>query len=289
MHEHISNKPVLDLKILKLKKKLEIAINASLEAGNEILKIYEKDDFNVSLKSDNSPLTTADKNAHNCIVGKLKQTGIYILSEEGKHESFENRKNNTVFWLVDPLDGTKEFIKRNGDFTVNIALIENSKAVAGVIYVPVSKELYFGSLDIGAFKVEGINYKPKQDVRISDLFKKAVKLPLKNTRKKYTVVGSLSHKSEETENFISKLKEKYGQIDNISRGSSLKICMTAEGRADIYPRFAPTMEWDTAAGHAILSSAGGKITLPDLETELQYNKENLLNPYFIAFINNPEI
>ncbi len=258
-----------------------IAIKAALDAGNEILKIYHSDNFNVEFKADESPLTQADKNAHLKIMEYLEQTNIPILSEEGKHLPYSERKNRTQFWLVDPLDGTKEFIKRNGEFTVNIALIKNEKPVFGVIYVPVTEVLYFGDTENGAFKISDIKTVNEGD-NYQILQSKAQKLPAELKHDVYQVVGSRSHQTPETKAFFEQLETKYQKINIISVGSSLKLCMVAEGKADIYPRFGPTMEWDTGAGHAIALASGAKIYRADTKEELLYNKENLLNPYFIV-------
>ena len=262
-----------------MNKLIEIAMKASIEAGKAIMEIYDTD-FKIEYKEDNSPLTTADNSSHQVIMTYLQATKLPVLSEEGKHLPFEKRKAWSQFWLVDPLDGTKEFIKRNGEFTVNIALIENGIPVAGVIYVPVSDVLYTGIKSEGAFKLKGTDdFKGS----VAELKKKAVFLPeIKNTDA-YKVVASRSHLSAETGAFIKNLKKNHTQIQTVSKGSSLKLCLIAEGAADIYPRFAPTMEWDTAAGHAIVNAAGGKVVLAEEEqTSLTYNKKNLLNPWFIA-------
>lgn len=260
---------------------LLISIKAALKAGEEILKIYNSKDFDIKIKSDNSPLTTADKNAHKIIVENLSKTNIPILSEEGKHILYSERSKWKRYWLVDPMDGTKEFIKRNGEFTVNIALIEKDTPVLGVIYVPVTKDLYFGALNIGSYKA--INQDLESFVSdMNTLMQVSFKLPFIIDNDHYTVVGSRSHMNQETENFIAKLKNEHGEIDFISKGSSLKICMVAEGLANIYPRFAPTMEWDTGAGHAIALNAGCTVTQADEKTPVVYNKEDLLNPWFIV-------
>ena len=184
--------------------------------------------------------------------------------------------------MVDPLDGTKEFIKRNGEFTVNIALVENGIPVLGVIYVPVSRTLYFSEDSIGAYRIEGIDAR-SAGLSPDDLMEKADRLPLEQADTKgFVIVASRSHLSPETEEYICKLESEYGHVNLISCGSSLKICRVAEGSADIYPRFAPTMEWDTAAGHAIVRASGKNIYLTDERTPLHYNKENLLNPWFIV-------
>ncbi len=265
-----------------ISKLVKIAAEASIYAGEEILKVYESDDFQIVSKADNSPLTLADKNAHNKIMSYLKKTEIPVLSEEGQHLPYKERKKWSCFWLVDPLDGTKEFIKRNGEFTVNIALIKKQIPVAGVIYVPVTKTLYFADIESGAFKIDEIPSTEYENM--TELMKYAHKLPLPKKNRPYTVVGSRSHMNDETKTYFNKLKKEYGDIEIISRGSSLKLCMIAEGKADIYPRFGPTMEWDTAAGHAIVSAAGGTVTKIN-DTLLLYNKKNLLNPFFKAKYN----
>ena len=242
---------------------LQIAIDAAILGGKEIMKIYNQD-FEVFNKQDNTPLTLADQNAHSVIDKKLKMTGISVLSEEGNHESFEIRKNWNQLWIVDPLDGTKEFVKRNGEFTVNIALVENGSPKIGVIYVPVTNCLYYAS-SLGAFKKFGNN---------------TFKMPIKKKGKKLVVVGSRSHPSKETELYFEELKAKHGDIEIISMGSSLKICLVAEGKADIYPRFAPTMEWDTAAGHAIANWAGKNLIDCETNQEMIYNRKNLTNNWF---------
>ncbi len=261
---------------------LEIAISAAIEAGKVILEVYNSDNFEVNLKSDNSPLTLADRKAHDVIMSFLLKTELPILSEEGREMSYQERKNWKQFWCVDPLDGTKEFIKRNGEFTVNIALIDNGTPIMGIIYVPVLKQLYFSSEEIGAHKV--YDFFPENDFQINlvELTKQSVTLPEDGLKKKFTIVGSRSHMSPETEHFIADLTKVYGNVEVVSKGSSLKLCMVADGRADVYPRFAPTMEWDTAAGHAIATGAGFVVTKKDGKSLLEYNKENLLNPWFIV-------
>lgn len=266
------------IKILEL---MSIAIEASIAAGKEILEVYESSDFQISSKEDNSPLTLADKKADSKISEFLNKTNIPVLSEEGLHLPYEERKKWKYFWLVDPLDGTKEFIKRNGEFTVNIALIKENVPIAGIIYVPVTKVLYFAGENEGAYKIEAVDSHDFLEFDFEVLRSNAVKLPVPDFERPYTVVGSRSHMSQETNQYIEKLKEEHGEIEMLSVGSSLKQCMIAEGKADIYPRFGPTMEWDTGAGHAIINASGGSITQVD-GTPLIYNKENLLNPFFIV-------
>lgn len=263
----------------KMEKLIQTAIAASIEAGKAIMKVYNTD-FDIAYKEDLSPLTEADRASHEIISTYLQKTSIPVLSEEGKHLPYEVRKQWQTLWLVDPLDGTKEFIKRNGEFTVNIALIERGKPVAGIIYVPVSEVLYVGVSKLGAFKLNNAN---DFSGTVEDLKEKAINLPEIKNKEEFRVVASRSHLSIETENFINKLKKTHANIQTVSKGSSLKLCLIAEGAADIYPRFAPTMEWDTGAGHAIVDASGGRLVLADDEkTEVTYNKENLLNPWFIA-------
>jgi 3'(2'), 5'-bisphosphate nucleotidase len=258
---------------------IKTAIDASISAGKAILEVYNSDNFEVELKSDNSPLTLADRTAHNVITGYLEKTGIPILSEEGRGIPFDERKNWKQFWLVDPLDGTKEFVKRNGEFTVNIALIEKGKPIMGVIYVPVTDVLFVGEQHEGAYRVNNASEYDSQEERLHA----ARILPIDRKDETYRVVASRSHMSPETERYIDKLRQEHNKVEIVSKGSSLKLCLVAEGEADIYPRFGPTSEWDTAAGHAIVLASGGKVVLAEDETkELTYNKENILNPYFIA-------
>ncbi|MDA3818640.1 MAG: 3'(2'),5'-bisphosphate nucleotidase CysQ [Prolixibacteraceae bacterium] len=257
-----------------ISEELKIAIEASVEAGKQIISIYNTADFGVEFKKDNSPLTIADKNAHNTIMKYLSQTQFPVLSEEGKDINYEERKIWNTFWLVDPLDGTKEFIKKNDEFTVNIALIENSIPIAGVVYVPATNCLYYAD-ENGAFFIDDLQ-------GIESLEKQAKRLPVDDNRNEFVVVGSRSHMSEETEKYINKLDHKGKPLKIVSKGSSLKICMVAEGKADCYPRLGPTMEWDTAAGHAIAKYAGKSVLKYPGLIDLEYNKENLLNPYFIV-------
>ena len=252
---------------------LKTAIQAAIEAGEEILKIYQSEDFGVETKADNSPLTKADQAAHNCICSYLKETQFPILSEEGKHIEYSVRARWKTFWLVDPLDGTKEFIKRNGEFTVNIALIEKNTPVLGVVFVPVLNEIYYAD-ENGAFKAKVV----KHEIEIPSIQQLTPKIDLKP----FTVVVSRSHMSNETEEYIASLDRKGLPLQVISKGSSLKICLVAEGLAHCYPRLGPTMEWDTAAGHAIAKYAGKTVRQYPENTALLYNKENLLNPYFVV-------
>ena len=269
-----------------MQKLLETAIKAALEAGKAIMDIYNDPaaDFEIERKADNSPLTIADRHSNETILSFLQASPYPVLSEESAVIPFEKRRMWENLWIVDPLDGTKEFIKRNGEFTVNIALITKDTPVLGVIYIPVKKELYFGTAENGAYKISDIDY---QTVYTLEMLKnKGKRLPQDHKRDSFVVVASRSHNNTETEEFINNLRQKHANIDIASVGSSIKICLVAEGAADIYPRFAPTMEWDTAAGHAIAKAAGKEIYRQDGVTPLQYNKQDLLNPWFIVKTTN---
>ncbi|SHI67140.1 3'(2'),5'-bisphosphate nucleotidase [Mesonia phycicola] len=251
---------------MELKKYLPTIIDAARDAGIKILEVYNSDDFDVEKKGDDSPLTKADKLAHDVIEKKLtEETEFPILSEEGANIAFEERKNWEYFWMVDPLDGTKEFIKQNGEFTVNIALIHNNKPVLGVVYAPVLDKLYFGGEGIGAFM--GENMDPQHKLEL-----------IKNETGKVKIVASRSHLNEDTANYIAQ----FNNAETVSMGSSLKFMLIADSEADIYPRFAPTMEWDTAAAHAVLRGLEIEVINMEDDKPLRYNKENLLNPHFLV-------
>jgi len=257
---------------------LSIALEASLAAGKKILEVYNSDDFDVEIKSDKSPLTSADRNAHDEIMSYLSYTSIPVLSEEGAKIPYADRKDWEYLWIVDPLDGTKEFIKRNGEFTVNIALIHLGKPVLGVIYTPVLDVLYFGNQEIGSYKSTAASSRGD----IARLLEHSHRLPLPNDSTSFGVVVSRSHMNEETAAFLAELKSTHPNIETVSSGSSLKFCLVAEGTAKCYPRFGPTMEWDTAAGQAICEFAGCHVTVGRTNEILAYNRENLLNPHFIV-------
>ena len=257
---------------------LTTAITAALQAGKAILEIYHSGAFDIEIKGDNSPLTRADTASHNVIMSYLEPTDIPVLSEEGRDISYQERKDWKQLWIVDPIDGTKEFIKRNGEFTVNIALIENQKPIIGVIYVPVTGELYFSRKELGAFKV-AVNL---EDFDLKALLLKANILPLQREDNTFTIVASRSHMSPETETYVQEMRDIHREVKLISKGSSLKLCMVAEGTANCYPRFAPTMEWDTAAGQAICEHAGFQVIDWDTKKNMLYNREELLNNWFIV-------
>ena len=241
-------------------------------AGAKILEIYARD-FEVEYKGDSSPLTEADKAANEVIMAFLQSAhaDTPIISEENKEIAYEDRKDWSRFWLVDPLDGTKEFIKKNGEFTVNIALVENGAPVLGVVYRPVTNTIYLGAVGEGAWRISdegeaetisgGPHYSEKDEL---------------------VVVASRSHLTAEVEAFVEELRAQGKNVDFLSAGSSLKLCLVAEGAADVYPRFGPTMEWDTGAAHAVAVGAGKQVLNAETRTPLAYNKENLLNPFFIV-------
>jgi len=256
-------------------------LSIAIQAGREILTVYSSGDFQVEQKADKSPLTLADKRSHAAIVRGLEALGlgIPVLSEEGRSLPFSERMAWEYLWVVDPLDGTKEFIKRNGEFTVNIALVHRNEPVLGVIYAPVLDVAYYAKSGLGAFRLDNAQ---KAVVESETMARASVKLPLDRKRDSVNVVASRLHGSTETEDYLNKLRAKYGNIEVHAAGSSLKLCLVAEGQADVYPRFAPTMEWDTCAGQAIVEQSGGHVHQVDSHEPLRYNKEELLNPWFIA-------
>jgi len=260
---------------MKLSQNLKLAIDAAIQAGKKIIEIYNSDDFNLEYKLDDSPLTIADTASNKIIENILEASNIPILSEEGNILDFNKRKNLKHLWIVDPLDGTKEFIKKNNEFTVNIALIENSIPVIGVIYAPALNVLYFSERKLGAYKTL---------ITALDEFdnSKAFRLPLVEKSNEYKVLTSRSHLDDNTLDYIDNLKVNNLKVVSVPMGSSLKFCLLAEGLADCYPRFSPCMEWDTAAGQIICDEAGFKVI--DLKTmkPIVYNRENLINNYFIA-------
>ena len=262
-----------------MNRNLQIAIEASLKAGKVIMDIYDTA-FDVELKDDNSPLTEADKQANDIINSQVVPTQIPIISEENKQTDYIIRKTWNTCWVVDPVDGTKEFIKRNGEFTVNIALVTNNKPVLGVIYVPATKTIYFANVDRQeAFKADLDSHFVSVDT-VLELAKPLQ--PKTGDSKIVEVVGSRSHMNQDTLNFLDSLKKQGKEVEIVSKGSSLKFCLIAEGKADLYPRFAPTMEWDTAAGQAICNAVGIEVISKETNKALDYNKENLLNSYFLV-------
>jgi 3'(2'), 5'-bisphosphate nucleotidase len=251
---------------MEVKGVLNDLIVLTEKAGKAVLDIYNSDALVIEDKADLSPLTNADKASHQILMNGLKKYGLPILSEEGKDISYEDRKNWEIYWCIDPIDGTKEFIKKTGEFTINIGLIHGTKPIFGIVYAPVLHKMYIGGEDISPFCLKGNE-----------------KIKLKNRPEQLdnldtVVVASKSHSNDQTQDYINAIK---GKVKLISMGSSLKFMLIAEGLANIYPRFVPTMEWDTAASHGILTALGYHIKTVD-ELELKYNKENLLNPSFVA-------
>lgn len=247
-------------------------LHISREAGKAILEVYGRLDFNLSFKDDRSPLTSADSRSHEIIAGYLETTGIPVLSEEGRLPAYNERKSWDKLWIVDPLDGTREFLHRNGEFTTNIALVENGQPVLGVIYAPVMDLMYWG-FGNEAFRIENGH---QRTLSIKHSYQSLDDLMQAENLK---VVASRSHLNQATREFLENLNNP----ETISMGSSLKLMAVAEGSADVYPRFAPTSEWDIAAGHAIVRAAGGKVYNVHTGEELVYNKEDLLNPWFYCF------
>jgi 3'(2'), 5'-bisphosphate nucleotidase len=268
---------------------LSLAVAAAFKAGDAILDVY-RTNFSVEEKEDRSPLTLADRRGHEIIEAHLVPSKIPVLSEEGRRIPYTERKNWERLWVVDPLDGTKEFVKRNGEFTVNIALVESGRPVLGVVLVPDRGILYYGGDGLGAFMTTGDDFKVILEKNRAEalaepghLIQASTPLPSReNTGRYYTIVGSRSHAGPDLEAFVSKARQAHGRVDFISAGSSLKFCLVAEGRADIYPRLGPTMEWDTAAGQAVVEAAGGRVLVSDTGAPLTYNRENLLNPWFVV-------
>lgn len=266
------------LELLKIAKK----------AGDAILEVYNTE-FDVECKEDNSPLTQADMNSNKVIsdfLGSFEYMGeiLPVLSEEGRKIPYSERKDWKRFWIVDPLDGTKEFVRRNGEFTVNIGLIQDSYPVLGIIYVPVQKIMYFASEGFGSYMYVDKGMSVEDFMSFEQFLKKCVKMQTarKNSDEKVFVVASRSHLNRETEEFIDCLRNDYNEVEAVSSGSSLKFCLVAQGKAQFYPRFAPTMEWDTAAGQCIVEQAGGNVFLKDGKTRFSYNKEDLVNPWFLV-------
>jgi 3'(2'), 5'-bisphosphate nucleotidase len=244
----------------------------SQKAGKAILEVYDRDeDLDITTKDNDSPLTEADLTAHRIIVESLRELtpALPILSEESKAVSWQERQSWQTYWLVDPLDGTKEFISGNGEFTVNIALIDQGRPLLGVVYVPVLDIIYSGSPD-GAFKDRHGKNEAIQTAKIED------------NQHTIAVVASRSHKGDKLEDWLERAAKKFPQMELVSMGSSLKICLVAEGNADIYPRLALTSEWDTAAAQAVLEAAGGILTDTDFNIYRYNQKEDILNPFFFA-------
>ena len=260
---------------------LQTALEAALSAGKAIMGIYNTD-FEVAYKNDMSPLTLADLTADKIINEYLSFTGIPVISEESENVEYARRQFWEMLWMVDPLDGTKEFVRRSDEFTINIALIIKQKPVMGVVYAPATGEMYFGMESLGSFFTR-IDLGDATLVHSSaNIISNSKKLPLTIAPGEFIVQASRSHRDAETRRFTDKLKQLHPDLRIVVRGSSLKLCAVAEGTCQIYPRFGPTMEWDTAAGHAIIELAGGQVTDAKNDLPLVYNKKSLLNPDFIA-------
>jgi len=252
--------------------KIEDVKDIAKRAGDEVLAVYGTE-FSVDVKEDTSPLTEADRRSNDVIVEALNRLypDIPVISEETKAVEYAERKDWDYFWLVDPLDGTKEFVKRNGEFTVNIALVEGQQPILGVVHQPVGDHLYWAQSGEGAWK--------------SNAKDEAVQLEggdHYSSKSSVTVVASRSHLTDEVQAFVDALKDQGKEVEFLSAGSSLKLCLVAEGGADVYPRLGPTMEWDTGAAHAVALEAGRRVINHETGSDLIYNKENLLNPYFIV-------
>lgn len=263
----------------ELKSFLFLSVNAALEAGGAVMEIYQQKNIFVDYKDDNTPLTQADLRSNSIILKHLHSSELPIISEETNIAPYSVRKKWDYFWLIDPLDGTKEFVKRNGEFTINIALIYKQKAILGVIYLPAFKILYFSAKGYGSYKLV---LNGSERILKEELLFKALKLPLNTSNDKLIVTLSRSHFQKENINYIEKIN-KNKPVDVIRKGSSLKFCMVAEGVADIYPRIGRTMEWDTGAGSAIAEESGAKVISMITHLPLIYNKENLANPDFIVY------
>ena len=270
---------------------LVMAARASIVAGRATLEVY-RSEIEVEYKEDRSPLTLADRRSHDIIVGRLNATGIPILSEEGRDIPHAQRSRWQRLWIVDPLDGTKEFVKRLGEFTINIALVEDRRPTLAAIFVPVKNVLYFGRVEDGSFRLDdsaaiaalasdaGQSAAPAV---LKRLRAHAQKLPVDvDAHTPYIIVGSRSHATPELHAYVDRKRSELGDVSFVSAGSSLKYCLVAEGRADVYPRLGPTMEWDTAAGQVIAEAAGARVARHDTGEPLHYNKEDLLNPWHVV-------
>lgn len=258
--------------------------NAVVRAGAAIMQVYkQKDNYDIRIKSDKTPITEADCQAHDTIKNYLGQTRIPILSEEGREMRYEERCNWELFWLVDPLDGTVEFIKGNNEFTVNIALMQNNRSVAAAVYVPYLEKLYLAWRGGGAYLKSGVAPRADAQYTYGEIQHGLQRLPLVTAPHEHPIVAvSRSHQSPETAEYLNRLRDKRPDLEVVEQGSSYKFCLLAEGAVDLYVRTTPTYEWDTAAGELILSEAGGEtLSLPD-KGPLQYNKADLHNPWFVC-------
>lgn len=260
------------------------AFNAAVRAGAAIMKIYKNsDDYDIAMKSDMTPITVADRSAHNTIKESLGQTRIPILSEEGREMLYDERRNWELFWLVDPLDGTVEFIKGNNEFTVNIALMEDNECISSVIYVPYHNKIYIAARGCGSYVMCDVTPDADAAYTYDEISARMTPLPLASTEHDdYCVALSRSHQTPETHAHIETLRASHPDIRIIEQGSSYKFCLLAEGSVDYYVRTTHTYEWDTAAGELILSEAGGSTRAYPDEERLHYNKADLRNPWFVC-------
>ena len=259
------------------------AYNAAVRAGAVILEIYKREDYHVSLKNDSSPLTIADRRAHDTIKEYLGSTRIPILSEEGREMLYDERKNWELFWLVDPLDGTKEFINGNNEFTVNIALMSDNEAVASVVYVPYISRMFMAVKGGGAYVKENVVATATSEAEFAEIGEGLISLPIATQGNEPMLIAiSRSHNTPETFTHIDAIRKCIPDVEVVEQGSSYKFCMLAEGTVDYYVRTSNTYEWDTAAGELILEEAGGSTVAIDSGKHLAYNKELLNNPHFVC-------
>ena len=259
------------------------AYNAAVRAGAVILDIYKREDYHISLKNDQSPLTIADRRAHETIKEYLGSTRIPILSEEGREMLYDERKNWELFWLVDPLDGTKEFINGNNEFTVNIALMSDNEAVAAVVYVPYISRMFMAVKGGGAYVKENVTASADSEADYASIGEGLISLPIATKgNEPMQIAISRSHNTPETFAHIDAIRSCVPDLEVVEQGSSYKFCMLAEGTVDYYVRTSNTYEWDTAAGELILEEAGGSTVAIDSGKHLAYNKELLNNPHFVA-------
>lgn len=273
---------------------LPMAYNAAIRAGAAILEVYpDKSRYEIAYKTDKSPITLADRRAHETIKNFLAQSRMPVLSEEGRELQYFERKGWDLFWLVDPLDGTREFIKGNNEFTVNIALMANNRPQMGIIYVPYFKKMYFCEKGFGSLLKENVEPDAAADFSYREIYEGCTELPLRSeANKPLRIAVSRSHNNDETFARVEMFRKLYPDAEVVEQGSSYKFCLLAEGTVDYYPRTTDTFEWDTAAGEVILSEAGGVTkSLPDMG-KFDYNKESLLNPHFVCrgpFISDVDI
>jgi 3'(2'), 5'-bisphosphate nucleotidase len=258
------------------------AFRAAIIAGKRIMEIFNNEDFQVSMKSDNSPLSSADKEAHEIIKRMLLNSRIPILSEEGRDMQFEERKAWDILWIVDPLDGTRQFIQKREEFTVNIALVVGGNPLFGVVYAPAIGDMYFGIKDMGSFKIN-VGDRDLLSHSFQQIIMESKKLdPSSKSTNTFTILASYHHVNKETLEYIDAIRKVYPDAEVKKIGSSLKMCLLADGIGDVYVRYTDTYEWDTAAAQTILEGVGWNINALDTDEPLTYNKESLLNPYFIC-------